>query len=209
MEERTARRPSPSAWKRSPAARSAGARRNGHRQHHHRGGDLSRALWRRGRGLGRPRHRRRRCGAQRKTAAVRARSRCTSDHLADPLEVLRRLGGREIAAMAGAILAARVERMPVLLDGFVVCAAAAILHALDPRASTIASPAMSRPKARMGESWPASARSRCSISACGSAKAPARRSPSASSRRRSPATTTWRPSPQPASPARNSRKPEA
>lgn len=50
-------------------------------------------------------------------------------HLHDPLEVLRRLGGREIAAMAGAILAARVERIPVVIDGFVATSAAAILHA--------------------------------------------------------------------------------
>ena len=62
------------------------------------------------------------------------RSRCTGGHLGDPLEVLRRLGGREIAAMAGAILAARIERVPVILDGYVVCAAAAVLHALDPAA---------------------------------------------------------------------------
>jgi nicotinate-nucleotide--dimethylbenzimidazole phosphoribosyltransferase len=53
-------------------------------------------------------------------------------HLGDPLEVLRRLGGREIAAIAGAIMAARMERIPVVLDGYVVTAAAAILHALDP-----------------------------------------------------------------------------
>jgi nicotinate-nucleotide--dimethylbenzimidazole phosphoribosyltransferase len=52
--------------------------------------------------------------------------------LRQPLEVLRRLGGREIAAMAGAILAARLQRIPVILDGYVVTAAAAVLHALDP-----------------------------------------------------------------------------
>jgi len=52
----------------------------------------------------------------------------------DPLEVLRRLGGRELAAIAGAILAARMQRVPVVLDGFVVTAAAAVLHALNPRA---------------------------------------------------------------------------
>lgn len=45
-----------------------------------------------------------------------------------PLEVLRRLGGREIAAMAGAIARARVDRIPVILDGFIACAAAAVLH---------------------------------------------------------------------------------
>lgn len=55
-------------------------------------------------------------------------------HLKDPLEVLRRLGGREIAAMAGAILAARMERIPVIIDGYVATAAAAVLHALNPGA---------------------------------------------------------------------------
>jgi nicotinate-nucleotide--dimethylbenzimidazole phosphoribosyltransferase len=53
-------------------------------------------------------------------------------HLDDPLEILARLGGREIAAIAGAILAARLQRVPVVLDGYVATAAAAILHALDP-----------------------------------------------------------------------------
>jgi len=52
----------------------------------------------------------------------------------DPLEILRQLGGREIAAMAGAIIAARHQRIPVLVDGYVASAAAAILHALDPGA---------------------------------------------------------------------------
>ena len=46
----------------------------------------------------------------------------------DPLEVLRCLGGREIAAMAGAMARARVERIPLILDGFIACAAAAVLH---------------------------------------------------------------------------------
>ncbi len=71
---------------------------------------------------------------KRKADAVRAAIALHRQHLADPLEVLRRLGGREIAAIAGAILAARIQRVPVLLDGFVVCAAAAVLAALDDRA---------------------------------------------------------------------------
>ncbi len=73
-------------------------------------------------------------GLARKIAAVEKAVRLHGDHLKDPLEVMRRLGGREIAAIAGAIMAARMERIPVILDGYVVCAAAAILHALDPRA---------------------------------------------------------------------------
>ncbi len=47
----------------------------------------------------------------------------------DPLHVLAALGGREIAAMAGAMLRARTERIPVILDGFICTSAAAVLHA--------------------------------------------------------------------------------
>ena len=54
--------------------------------------------------------------------------------LGDPLEVLRCLGGHEIAAIAGAVVAARMARVPVLLDGYVCTAAAAVLHAVDPAA---------------------------------------------------------------------------
>ncbi len=71
-------------------------------------------------------------GYQRKVDAVARAVKLNAGHLSDPLEVLRRLGGREIAAMAGAIMAARLERIPVVLDGYVVTAAAAILHALNP-----------------------------------------------------------------------------
>ncbi|MGR3454320.1 nicotinate-nucleotide--dimethylbenzimidazole phosphoribosyltransferase [Pseudooceanicola sp.] len=52
----------------------------------------------------------------------------------DGLETLRRLGGREIAAMAGAIARARAERVPVILDGFICCAAAACLAETAPGA---------------------------------------------------------------------------
>jgi len=70
-------------------------------------------------------------GYARKVAAVTAAIARHRDYLADPLELMRRLGGREIAAMAGAIIAARRERIPVILDGYVACSAAAILHALN------------------------------------------------------------------------------
>lgn len=50
----------------------------------------------------------------------------------DGLEILRCLGGRELAAMAGAIARARVSRVPVVLDGFICCAAAACLHRVAP-----------------------------------------------------------------------------
>ena len=49
-----------------------------------------------------------------------------------PFETLRRLGGREIAAIAGAVLEARRQRVPVILDGFISCAAVAPLAAAVP-----------------------------------------------------------------------------
>ncbi len=52
----------------------------------------------------------------------------------DPLETLRCLGGRELAAIAGAVLAARYRQVPVLLDGYVATAAAAVLEAAHPGA---------------------------------------------------------------------------
>ncbi|MFC3725533.1 nicotinate-nucleotide--dimethylbenzimidazole phosphoribosyltransferase [Neoaquamicrobium sediminum] len=55
-------------------------------------------------------------------------------NLKDPLEALRRLGGREFAAIAGTILAARVEKVPVILDGYAALAAAAVLKAAEPGA---------------------------------------------------------------------------
>jgi nicotinate-nucleotide--dimethylbenzimidazole phosphoribosyltransferase len=54
--------------------------------------------------------------------------------LADPFEVMRRLGGRELAAIAGAVIAARLARVPVLLDGFASTAAAALLQSASPGA---------------------------------------------------------------------------
>ena len=50
-----------------------------------------------------------------------------------PLETLAALGGREQAAICGAVLAARAARIPVILDGFICTAAVAPLFAADPR----------------------------------------------------------------------------
>lgn len=65
-------------------------------------------------------------------ATAAARAKAETD---DPLELLRELGGREIAAQAGAILAARTQKTPVLIDSFGACAAAAVLAALRPDAA--------------------------------------------------------------------------
>ena len=52
----------------------------------------------------------------------------------DPLSLLAAVGGEEFAAIAGAIVAARRGRIPVLLDGYACTAAAAVLFAADRRA---------------------------------------------------------------------------
>ena len=52
----------------------------------------------------------------------------------DPFDMLRRLGGLELAAITGAVMAARLGRMPVVLDGFASTAAAAVLYAVDSHA---------------------------------------------------------------------------
>ena len=57
-----------------------------------------------------------------------------SEHLTNGLVTLQILGGRELAGMIGAIIAARINRIPVLLDGFVTGAAAAALEAAQPDA---------------------------------------------------------------------------
>lgn len=55
-------------------------------------------------------------------------------HLDDPLEAMRRLGGREIAAIAGAVLAARSQKVAIVLEGRPALAAVSLLHALNARA---------------------------------------------------------------------------
>jgi nicotinate-nucleotide--dimethylbenzimidazole phosphoribosyltransferase len=52
---------------------------------------------------------------------------------ASPLGTLAALGGREQAAICGAIIEARALRIPVILDGFICTAAAAPLYKADPR----------------------------------------------------------------------------
>ncbi len=51
----------------------------------------------------------------------------------DPLEILRCVGGFEIAAMIGMILAAARNRIPLIIDGFISTAAAALAVALESR----------------------------------------------------------------------------
>ncbi len=62
-------------------------------------------------------------GLARKCAAIDAALELHRFCLSDPLAVAAALGGRELAAIAGAVLAARQHQIPVMLDGFVTTAA--------------------------------------------------------------------------------------
>lgn len=73
-------------------------------------------------------------GLKRKASAVDRALALHKDDLDHPLKILARLGGREIAAMMGALAAARHHNIPVIVDGFVATSAAAIAHAVSPGA---------------------------------------------------------------------------
>ncbi|MCB2010614.1 MAG: nicotinate-nucleotide--dimethylbenzimidazole phosphoribosyltransferase [Geminicoccaceae bacterium] len=71
-------------------------------------------------------------GVRHKAAVVEEALDLHRAFFGDPLEVLRRLGGREQAALAGCIVEARRRRIPVMLDGFICCASALVVQKLDP-----------------------------------------------------------------------------
>lgn len=75
-------------------------------------------------------------GLARKRAVIDAALTRHAGLLHDPLAVAAALGGRELAAILGAALAARRHRIPLLLDGFVCTAAVAPLVKL--RTDTLA-----------------------------------------------------------------------
>lgn len=73
-------------------------------------------------------------GLANKTRVVAEGVALHAPEIRDGLDALGRLGGRELAAMCGAIAAARAYRIPVILDGFICCAAAACLERTIPGA---------------------------------------------------------------------------
>jgi nicotinate-nucleotide--dimethylbenzimidazole phosphoribosyltransferase len=75
-------------------------------------------------------------GLTRKRAVIDRALACHAGLLHDPLKIAAALGGRELAAILGAVLAARRMNIPVVLDGFVCTAAVAPLAKL--RADTLA-----------------------------------------------------------------------
>jgi nicotinate-nucleotide--dimethylbenzimidazole phosphoribosyltransferase len=74
-------------------------------------------------------------GVSRKAEVIRLALERHGPDLADPLETVRRLGGFEIAALAGAYVACAQQGLPVLVDGFICTAAALAAERLCPGAA--------------------------------------------------------------------------
>lgn len=68
-------------------------------------------------------------GVTHKAMIVQAAIDRHGDAFDNPVDLLATFGGRELAAIAGAVLEARLRRIPVMLDGFISSAAAATLTA--------------------------------------------------------------------------------
>jgi nicotinate-nucleotide--dimethylbenzimidazole phosphoribosyltransferase len=71
------------------------------------------------------------CMARKRSAIQRALA-LHAESLGDPLGILRCVGGLEIAAMCGFCLGAAARRVPVVMDGFIATAAAALAVRLCP-----------------------------------------------------------------------------
>lgn len=69
-----------------------------------------------------------------KKEAIERALRINNPDPRDPLDVLAKVGGLEIAGLTGVILGAAAERVPVVLDGFIAGAAALIAARLSPLA---------------------------------------------------------------------------
>jgi nicotinate-nucleotide--dimethylbenzimidazole phosphoribosyltransferase len=72
-------------------------------------------------------------GMLHKIAVIERGLKRHADVIGNAPAILAALGGREQAAICGAVLAARAARIPVILDGFICTAAAAVLYATDKR----------------------------------------------------------------------------
>jgi len=71
-------------------------------------------------------------GLQHKIRVIEDALKLHRPHIKSPLDALTRVGGLEIAALAGAYVAAAQEGVPVLVDGYICCAAALCATRMNP-----------------------------------------------------------------------------
>ena len=71
-------------------------------------------------------------GLARKIAVIEQALAVNQPNPHDPLDVLAKVGGLEIAGLVGVIFGAAARRVPVVIDGFISGAAALVAAALDP-----------------------------------------------------------------------------
>jgi nicotinate-nucleotide--dimethylbenzimidazole phosphoribosyltransferase len=72
-------------------------------------------------------------GLERKIKVIERALRVNQPDASDALDVLHKVGGLEIAGLAGVMIAAASRRIPVVVDGFISTAAAVIAVGLAPR----------------------------------------------------------------------------
>jgi len=73
------------------------------------------------------------CGITRKINAIKKGIEINQPDKNDGIDVLAKVGGYEIGAMAGIILAAAAHKIPVIIDGFISTSAALIAAAIEPK----------------------------------------------------------------------------
>ncbi|OEF98000.1 nicotinate-nucleotide--dimethylbenzimidazole phosphoribosyltransferase [Desulfuribacillus alkaliarsenatis] len=71
-------------------------------------------------------------GLHKKQQAIRTAIEINQPDVNNPLDVLRKVGGLEIAALTGVILGAAAKKVPVVIDGFISTAAALVAYKLKP-----------------------------------------------------------------------------
>jgi nicotinate-nucleotide--dimethylbenzimidazole phosphoribosyltransferase len=72
-------------------------------------------------------------GLERKIKVIEQAFAVNQPSVNDPMDVLHKVGGLEIAGLAGVMIAAASQRIPVVVDGFISTAAAMIAAGLAPR----------------------------------------------------------------------------
>lgn len=71
-------------------------------------------------------------GLKRKIDAIKRAVKLNEPDSSDPVDVLAKVGGLDIAGMAGVFMGGAVYRIPVVIDGFISCVAALVAQRISP-----------------------------------------------------------------------------